>query len=116
MNVPLSSRTVHLIGEAEITRMKPGAIIINTARGAIIDEAAMAKALESGHLSAVGLDVYEHEPVINESLLKNKKALLVPHLGTHTVETLAKMESHAMENARRGVFGEELLSVVPEQL
>ena len=116
VNVPLSSRTVHLIGEAEIARMKPGAIIINTARGAIIDEAAMAKALENGHLSAVGLDVYEYEPVINESLLKNKRALLVPHLGTHTVETLAKMESHAMENARRGVCGEELLSVVPEQL
>ncbi|KAH7124178.1 D-isomer specific 2-hydroxyacid dehydrogenase [Dendryphion nanum] len=116
VNVPLSSHTVHLIGEAEIARMKPGAIIINTARGAIIDEIAMAKALDSGKLAAVGLDVYEHEPVINESLLKSKKALLVPHLGTHTVETLAKMETHAMENARRGVFGEELLSVVPEQL
>ena len=75
-----------------------------------VDLDAMAKALDSGHLAAVGLDVYEHEPVINESLLKNKRALLVPHLGTHTVETLAKMEAHAMENARRGVFGEELLS------
>ncbi|KAH7357432.1 D-isomer specific 2-hydroxyacid dehydrogenase [Pyrenochaeta sp. MPI-SDFR-AT-0127] len=116
VHVPLSSKTKHLIGENEIKKMKKGVVIVNTARGAIIDEAAMAKALDDGHIAAVGLDVYEKEPLIDERLVKNERALLVPHLGTHTVETLAKMEAHAMENARRGVFGEELLSIVPEHL
>lgn len=116
VHVPLSAATRHLIGAAEIARMKPGVVIVNTARGAIIDEAAMAAALDEGHIAAVGLDVYEKEPVVHEKLVKNERALLVPHLGTHTVETLAKMESLAMENARRGVCGEELLTIVPEHL
>ncbi|KAH7157258.1 D-isomer specific 2-hydroxyacid dehydrogenase [Dactylonectria estremocensis] len=116
LHVPLSTATKHLIGAAEIAKMKPGVVIINTARGAIIDEAAMAAALDDGHVAAVGLDVYEKEPLIDERLVKNERALLVPHLGTHTTETLAKMESMAMENARRGVCCEELLTIVPEQL
>lgn len=115
LHVPLSKATHHLIGAGEIERMKPGVVIVNTARGAIIDEAAMADALESGHIAAVGLDVYEEEPKVNPKLVDNRRALLVPHLGTHTTETLAKMEGLAMENARRGVLGEELLTVVPEQ-
>ncbi|KAH7409647.1 putative 2-hydroxyacid dehydrogenase [Cadophora sp. MPI-SDFR-AT-0126] len=116
VHVPLSARTKHLIGPAEITKMKDGVVIVNTARGAIIDEAAMAAALDSGKIAAVGLDVYEFEPKIEAALVANERALLIPHLGTHTTETLAKMESLAMENARRGAFGEELLTVVPEQL
>jgi glyoxylate reductase len=116
VHIPLSARTKHLIGENEIAKMKKGVVVVNTARGAIIDEAAMAKALDDCHIAAVGLDVYEKEPLIDERLVKNERALLVPHLGTHTVETLAKMEEHAMENARRGVIGEELLSIVPEHL
>ncbi|EON61834.1 hypothetical protein W97_01052 [Coniosporium apollinis CBS 100218] len=116
IHTPLSAATRHLIGRAEIEKMKPGVVIVNTARGAIIDEAAMAKALDDGHIAAVGLDVYEKEPLIDERLIKNERALLVPHLGTHTVETLANMEAHAMENARRAVCGEELLSIVPEHL
>ncbi|RAR10367.1 tartrate dehydrogenase [Stemphylium lycopersici] len=116
IHVPLSAATKHLVGRMEINKMKKGVVIVNTARGAIIEEAAMAEALDEGHVAAVGLDVYEREPVIDERLIKNERALLVPHLGTHTVETLAKMEAHAMENARRAVLGEELLSVVPEHL
>jgi glyoxylate reductase len=115
VHVPLSKATHHLIGPAEIQRMKPGVVIVNTARGAVIDEAAMAEALETGHIAAVGLDVYEEEPKVQPKLVANPRALLVPHLGTHTTETLAKMEGLAMENARRGVMGEELLTVVPEQ-
>lgn len=116
VHVPLKPDTTHLIGAAEIARMKDGVVIINTARGQIIDEAAMAAALDHGKIAAVGLDVYEREPEVNASLVKNERALLVPHLGTHTTETLAKMETLAMENARRGVLGEELLTIVPEQL
>ncbi|KAF2181163.1 hypothetical protein K469DRAFT_729564 [Zopfia rhizophila CBS 207.26] len=116
VHVPLFAATRHLIGAAEIAKMKPGVVIVNTARGAIIDESAMARALDEGHIAAVGLDVYEWEPMIDERLVKNDRALLVPHLGTHTAETLAKMEGHAMENARRAVMGEELLSIIPEHL
>ncbi|KAM0714479.1 hypothetical protein Q7P37_010266 [Cladosporium fusiforme] len=115
VHVPLSRATHHLLGADEIKRMKPGVVIVNTARGAIIDEAAMAESLDEGHIAAVGLDVYEEEPKVHPRLIANPRALLVPHLGTHTTETLAKMESLAMENARRGVLGEKLLTVVPEQ-
>ncbi|CCF38891.1 hypothetical protein CH063_09878 [Colletotrichum higginsianum] len=116
VHVPLSAATKHLIGAAEIAKMRRGVVLINTARGAVIDEGAMAEALDAGHIAAVGLDVYEREPLVDERLVKNERALLVPHLGTHTVETLRQMESLAMENARRGVCGEALLTIVPEQV
>ncbi|RDW78875.1 uncharacterized protein DSM5745_05727 [Aspergillus mulundensis] len=114
MNVPLTARTTHLTGPAELARMKAGVVIVNTARGAIIDETALAEALESGHVGAVGLDVYEREPEIHERLLKQERAMLVPHVGTHTAEALGKMETWAMENLRRAVVGEDLLSPVSE--
>ncbi|KAL2803183.1 D-isomer specific 2-hydroxyacid dehydrogenase [Aspergillus granulosus] len=114
VNVPLTAKTKHLIGAAELARMKPGVVIINTARGAVLDEVALADALESGHVGAVGLDVYEREPEIEEKLLGQERALMVPHVGTHTAETLAKMETWAMENVRRAIVGEALLSPVPE--
>jgi glyoxylate reductase len=116
LHVPLNAKTKHLIGSTEIEKMKDGVVIVNTARGAVIDEAAMAMALESGKIASVGLDVYEREPEVNASLMKNNRALMIPHLGTHTTETLANMESLAMENARRGCAGEPLLTVVAEQL
>ncbi|KAH6653009.1 putative 2-hydroxyacid dehydrogenase [Truncatella angustata] len=116
VNVPLNATTKRLIGADEIAKMKDGVVIVNTARGAIIDEAALADALESGKVAAAGLDVYEREPAINEKLLRQEKALMVPHLGTHTTETLAKMETWAMENAKRAVLGMPLLSPVPEHL
>ncbi|KAF4552892.1 2-hydroxyacid dehydrogenase-like protein 1 [Elsinoe fawcettii] len=115
LHIPLSPATRHFISAEHIRKMRPGVVLINTARGAVIDEAAMADALEDGHIASVGLDVYEEEPKVNGKLLKSDRALLVPHMGTHTFETLAKMEALAMENARRGVFGEPLLSTVPEQ-
>ncbi|KAB5533363.1 hypothetical protein GE09DRAFT_1176904 [Coniochaeta sp. 2T2.1] len=85
-----------------------------TPRGAIIDERAMINALDKGHIASVGLDVYETEPEVDEGLVRNERALLIPHLGTHTTETLAQMEEAAMANATRTVLGEELLNVVPE--
>ncbi|RBQ69379.1 hypothetical protein FVER14953_04412 [Fusarium verticillioides] len=113
IHVPLNAGTKHLIGAKEIGKMKDGVVIVNTARGAVIDENAVAEALDSGKIGSVGLDVYEHEPMINERLLKNERALLVPHLGTHTVETLRKREMIAMENARRAVLEEYLRTTVP---
>jgi len=66
--------------------MKKGIVIVNTARGAVIDEAALVKALESGQVFSCGLDVYEDEPVINPGLIANPNVLLVPHMGTWTIE------------------------------
>jgi glyoxylate reductase len=66
--------------------MKKGAVIVNTARGAVIDEAALVKALDGGHIAAFGADVYENEPKIHPGLLANPHVMLVPHLGTWTVE------------------------------
>ncbi|PYI05191.1 hypothetical protein BO78DRAFT_447854 [Aspergillus sclerotiicarbonarius CBS 121057] len=114
VNLPLNEMTRRLIGREEIAKMKTGVVLVNTARGAVLDEGAVADALESGHIGAVGLDVYEREPEINEKLMRQERALLVPHVGTHTVETLAKMEAWAMENVRRAIVGERLLSPVPE--
>jgi lactate dehydrogenase-like 2-hydroxyacid dehydrogenase len=66
--------------------MKPGVVIVNTARGAVIDEAALVAALDSGQVASVGLDVYENEPTIHPGLLANPHVILVPHMGTWTVE------------------------------
>jgi glyoxylate reductase len=66
--------------------MKKGIVIVNTARGAVIDEAALVKALESGQVFSCGLDVYEDEPIINPGLIANPNVLLVPHMGTWTIE------------------------------
>jgi glyoxylate reductase len=116
IHVPLEGSTKHLIDEEQLRKMKDGAIVINTSRGAVVDEDAMARALEDGKLAAVGLDVYEQEPLVHPSLLKNERALLVPHLGTHTFETLKSMETLAIENAKRAVSRQPLLTVAPEQL
>ncbi|KAF2103159.1 2-hydroxyacid dehydrogenase [Rhizodiscina lignyota] len=115
IHTPLNAGTKHLIGAAQLRKMKKGAIIINTARGAVIDEAALVDALDSGHIGGVGLDVFEKEPKVHEGLLRNERTLIVPHMGTHSTETLAKMEAWAMGEAERVITGRPLRSVVPEQ-
>lgn len=72
--------------------MKQGVVIINTARGAVMDEASLVEALDSGKVSSAGLDVFEEEPNVHPGLLANPRVLLVPHMGTWTVETETKME------------------------
>ncbi len=95
--------------------MKKGIVIVNTARGAVMDEAALVEALASGQVSSVGLDVYEDEPAIHPGLLENPCVLLVPHMGTWTVETETKMEEWAIANTRMAVLEGRLRSIVPEQ-
>ncbi len=95
--------------------MKKGVVIVNTARGAVMDEAALVDALESGQVSSVGLDVYEEEPTIHPGLLANPRVLLVPHMGTWTVETQIKMEEWTISNVRMAVEESRLRSIVPEQ-
>lgn len=95
--------------------MKPGIVIVNTARGAVMDEAALVQALETGQVASAGLDVYEKEPKVHPGLIANPNVLLVPHLGTHTLETQTKMEEWAISNVYMAVREGKLKSIVPEQ-
>ncbi|KXX82051.1 Glyoxylate reductase 1 [Madurella mycetomatis] len=115
LNLPLNPHTRHIISRREFAKMKKGIVIVNTARGAVIDEAALVEALDSGQVAAAGLDVYEQEPSIHPGLLANPRLLLVPHMGTWTVETETKMEEWAISNVRAAIESGRLRSIVPEQ-
>lgn len=115
LNLPLNAQTRHIISTEEFAMMKPGIVIINTARGAVMDEAALVEALESGQVHSAGLDVYENEPEIHPGLLANPNVMLVPHMGTWTVETETKMEEWAISNVRMAIEEGKLRSIVPEQ-
>jgi D-3-phosphoglycerate dehydrogenase len=86
VHVPLTRATRGLIGRDAIAKLKPGSIILNVARGGVVDEAALAEALASGHLGGAGIDVFEHEPPIGSPLLDAPNTLLTPHLGASTTE------------------------------
>ncbi|ESK93640.1 2-hydroxyacid dehydrogenase [Moniliophthora roreri MCA 2997] len=100
VHVPLRNDTVGLVGEKWIRTLKKGAIIINTARGKVIDEEAMIRALEDGHLGSVGLDVFPNEPEVNPRLLEFPYVTLLPHMGTENQDTQRKMEVRALTNLR----------------
>ncbi|KAF2651914.1 glyoxylate reductase [Lophiostoma macrostomum CBS 122681] len=114
LNLPLNNDTRHKISTREFEKMKKGVVIVNTARGAVMDESALVKALDSGHVASVGLDVYENEPQIDPGLLANPHVLLVPHMGTYTVETQAAMEEMSISNVRCVLERGHLRNVVPE--
>lgn len=106
LHAPLAPGTRHLIGPAELLRMKRGAILINTARGALVDEAALVRALESGHLGGAGLDVFEDEPRVHPGLIARDDVVLLPHLGSATQETRAMMAQLALADVQRVLRGE----------
>jgi glyoxylate reductase len=91
LHVPLSEETRHLIGAPELARMKPTSVLINTARGPVVDEDALADALESGSIYAAGLDVFDGEPKINPRLLRAPRTTLLPHIGSATIATRTRM-------------------------
>ncbi len=91
LHVPLSDATRHLIGAAELARMKPTAVLINTARGPVVDENALADALEAGTIYAAGLDVFDGEPAVNPRLLAAPRTTLLPHIGSATIATRTRM-------------------------
>ncbi len=99
LHAPLTPETRHLIGAHELALMKPTATLVNTARGAVVDEAALAQALKEGVITAAGLDVFENEPQVHPALLELENVVLVPHLGSATVETRAAMAELAARNA-----------------
>ncbi|KAH7326332.1 D-isomer specific 2-hydroxyacid dehydrogenase [Stachybotrys elegans] len=115
LNLPLNAATRHIISTDEFAMMKSGVVIINTARGAVMDEDALVAALDSGKVASAGLDVFEKEPEIHPGLLANERVLLVPHMGTYTVETHLKMEEWTLNNVRAAVTEGKLISIVPEQ-
>ena len=115
LNLSLNKNTRHIIGAKEFAKMKDGVVIVNTARGALIDEKAMVEALESGKILSAGLDVYENEPEVEAGLLNNPKVFLLPHIGTATFETQKDMELLVLKNLELSVTEGRLITQIPEQ-
>ncbi len=98
LHVPYAPETHHLIGQAELKQMKPTAILINTARGGVVDDAALIEALRSGTIAGAGLDVFENEPKFNPQFLELKNVVLAPHIASSSRATRLKMAMLAAEN------------------
>lgn len=112
LHCPATPATYHMIDAAALARMKPSAVLINTARGSVVDEAALLSALTQRRIAAAGLDVYEHEPQLAPELLRLENAVLLPHLGSATEETRVAMGMRAAANLERFFAGEPLLDPV----
>ncbi|GJG86450.1 D-glycerate dehydrogenase [Gemmatimonadetes bacterium T265] len=106
LHCPATPDTYHLIDAAALARMRPGAVLVNTARGSVVDAAALAVALRDGPLGAAGLDVYEDEPNVPGELLARENVVLLPHLGSATVETRTAMGMRALANLDAVFAGE----------
>lgn len=105
LHVPLTDNTRHLIGESELARMKPTAFLINTSRGAVIDESALLSALEGRTIAGAGLDVYEHEPAVSPALCSLPNVVLLPHLGSATLQTRVRMGLICLDNIAAALEG-----------
>jgi len=121
LHAPLTPQTHHLIGPQELRRMKRTAILVNTARGPLVDEAALAEALQQGAIGGAALDVFEQEPAVHPALLALPNVVLTPHIGSASRQTRLRMAEMAAENLLAGVSGavppnlvnRELLSAEP---
>ena len=117
LHCALTSDTHHLIGPEELGLMKPTAVLVNTSRGPVVDEAALADALQSGRIAAAGLDVFEHEPAVHPKLLTLENALIVPHIASASVATRTRTCCMAAENMIAGLQGQRPPNIVnPEVL
>jgi glyoxylate reductase len=114
VHCPLTAATHHLIGASQFARMKRSAILVNTARGPIVDEAALVAALEAGTIGGAGLDVFEDEPRVHRGLIARDDVVLVPHIGSATGTTRARMAELALTDAARVLRGERPLHPVNE--
>jgi glyoxylate reductase len=112
LHVPLTADTRHLVDARRLRLMKPDAVLVNTSRGPVIDEEALADALDEGVIFAAGLDVYEREPEVHPRLLASPRAVLLPHIGSASVATRTRMAQVAAENVRAVLAGEEPKYVV----
>lgn len=116
LHCPSTDETRGLLDEDALRRMKKGAYLINTARGDVVDEAALVELLEDGHLAGAGLDVFENEPEVHPGLLDLENVVLLPHIGSATHETRDKMADMAARNLIRGLQGEEPPHPVNEEV
>lgn len=112
LHVPLSEETRHLIDARRLRLMRPTAFLVNTTRGPVVDEVALVEALRDGVIAGAGLDVYEHEPEVHPGLLELDNAVLLPHLGSATVETRTAMAMLAASNVVAVLAGEPPLTPV----
>ena len=112
INCPYSADTHHLIGPEQFEQMRSSAFLVNTARGPIVDEAALVRALRSGEIAGAGLDVYEHEPRLAPGLADLDNVVLIPHLGSATIETRAAMATLAARNTVAVLSGQPALTPV----
>ena len=112
VHLPLTSETLGFLNSAQLAAMKPGSILVNTARGAIVDQEALAGVLGSGHLAAAGLDVFENEPEIPIELRSLRNCFVLPHVGSATRDARQAMWDLAAANARAVLAGEEPLTAV----
>lgn len=114
VHLPLNDGTRGMLGRKELAMMRDDVVIVNTARGPILDETALVEALESGKVWAAGLDVYEREPIVHEGLLRNDHCVLMPHVGTASFETQRKMEELVIKNLTSVITEGKLLTPVAE--
>ncbi|MCX7905010.1 MAG: D-glycerate dehydrogenase, partial [Caloramator sp.] len=112
LHAPLTNETYHIISEKEFGMMKESAVLINTARGPLVDEKALVKALKNRRIFGAGLDVYEFEPQIEEELKSMDNVIILPHIGSATVNTRNEMARLAAENIIRVLKGKEPLTPV----
>jgi glyoxylate reductase len=112
LHIPLTEKTRHLIGARELSSMKPTAFIINTSRGPVMDEAALADALANGVIAGAGLDVYEQEPAIGTELLRLDNCVLLPHIGSATISTRDRMARTAAINLTAMIQRTEIPNLV----
>lgn len=113
--VPLSEKTKHLISRRELALMKPSAILVNIARGPIVDEPALIEALQNGTIRGAGLDVYEKEPLAESPLFQLKNAVTLPHIGSATSETREAMANRAISNLTAALKGQRPQDLVNPQ-
>ena len=107
LHVPLTQKTRHLIGGNELKLMKKSAYLINTSRGPVVDEQALVRNLQDGNIAGAGLDVYENEPTLSPGLKEVKNTVLLPHVGSATIETRTNMALQASENLIAGLRGQK---------
>jgi len=106
LHVPLTAQTRHLISADQLAQMKPTAVLVNTSRGPVVDEASLAEALRRRVIFAAGLDVFEHEPDVDPALLELDNVVLAPHIASGSVRTRSEMSAMAVRNLLAGLRGE----------
>ena len=116
LHVPLLASTRGLIGAAQLRLMKPTAVLVNTSRGPVVDEAALAEALAAHTIAAAGLDVFEHEPQVHPLLLELDNVVLAPHIASASVDTRRSMSMMAAENAAAALGGRRPANLVNAEL